>query len=113
MPLDYVKPSPALLSELEDVAANAASLADYLAAPNIPLVGFPTERLMHICNSLNRLPEGTAEGCRAPLAYARIELPRIRRAHVLRPSEACQSASKIDPRSASKIDPLFGRSAQR
>jgi hypothetical protein len=26
---------------------------------------------------------------------------------------ACQSASKIDPRSAFKIDPLFGRSAQR
>jgi transposase len=25
----------------------------------------------------------------------------------------CQSASKIDPRSAFKIDPLFGRSAQR
>ncbi len=88
MSLDYVKPSPALLAELEDVAANAASLADYLAAPNIPLVGFPTERLRHICASLNRLPEGTAEGCRAPLAYARIELPRIRRAHVLRPSEA-------------------------
>jgi type II secretory pathway predicted ATPase ExeA len=27
--------------------------------------------------------------------------------------DKCQSASKIDPRSAFKIDPLFGRSAQR
>ena len=34
-------------------------------------------------------------------------------ASILEDQLGCQSASKIDPRSASKIDPLFGRSAQR
>jgi hypothetical protein len=32
---------------------------------------------------------------------------------LLRQAQDCQSASKIDPRSAFKIDPLFSRSAQR
>ncbi|HEY8162688.1 MAG TPA: hypothetical protein VIF34_10535, partial [Methylocystis sp.] len=104
MPLDYVRPSPELALELDEVAAKAAPLREYLAAPNIPLDGFPSERLQQICVSLERLPQGTAEGCRAPLAYARIELPRIRRKHVLRASGV--KDNKDAPPSISREDRL-------
>lgn len=87
VPLDYTRPSADLLHELDEVAAKARALRHCLAAPNIPLDGFPAERLSELCGALAILPEGTAEGCRAPLAYARVELPRIRRSHVGRVSE--------------------------
>jgi hypothetical protein len=36
-----------------------------------------------ICRSLSQLPNGTSEGCRAALLYARNRLPSIRREHFL------------------------------
>ena len=84
MPLEYQRPSVELGLELEEVAAKALALRDYLKAPNIPLDGFPSERLTELCGALASLPRGTAEGCRAPLTYARIELPRIRRKYISR-----------------------------
>jgi hypothetical protein len=53
--------------------------------------------------------------CRTP--YAGISETAVNAALAMveaaAPRDECQSASKIDPRSAFKIDPLFGRSAQR
>jgi site-specific DNA recombinase len=50
-------------------------------------------------------------------AHQALLIDELRRAGVdivfLNRPIGCQSASKIDPRSAFKIDPLFGRSAQR
>ena len=43
---------------------------------------FPRDQLIDICATLVQLPEGTAEGCRAPLEYARKRLPSIRREHI-------------------------------
>lgn len=51
---------------------------------NIPLPAeFPRTQLIDICATLTRLPSGTAEGCRAPLEYARNRLPAIRREHIV------------------------------
>jgi hypothetical protein len=50
---------------------------------NVPLPAeFPRDQLIDICATLVLLPSGTAEGCRAPLEYARKRLPSIRREHI-------------------------------
>ena len=44
---------------------------------------FPSDQLIDITRSLEQLPDGTAEGCRAALEYARNRLPAIRREHIV------------------------------
>ena len=84
MPLQHTSPTPTLATELDEVASNAQALIEVLRRGlNVPLpVEFPRDQLIDICVTLVQLPEGTAEGCRAPLEYARKRLPSIRREHI-------------------------------
>jgi hypothetical protein len=85
MPLQHTSPTPTLATELDEVASNAQELIEVLRRGlNVPLPGeFPRDQLIDICATLVQLPEGTAEGCRAPLEYARKRLPSIRREHIV------------------------------
>src|SRR5262249_60765548 len=84
MPLEHSNPAPTLAAELDEVARDAHDLMEVLQRGlNIPLpTEFPREQLIDICSTLVLLPQGTGEGCRAPLEYARKRLPSIRREHV-------------------------------
>ena len=85
MALEHIRPDDALGRELTDVSRDADALLEFLRAPNVVIPDtFPSNQLAEICQSLSDLPQGTAEGCRAPLEYARVRLPAIRREHVLR-----------------------------
>jgi hypothetical protein len=85
MPLAHTQPPEALLRELHEVAHDACALMASLTTEiNFPLPpDFPKDQLLDISRSLAQLPIGTAEGCRAPLEYARNRLPAIRREYVL------------------------------
>lgn len=85
MALDHTKPPASLLRELDEVAQAARALVDVMdRGLNFPLPPeFPSSQLVDICHSLVRLPEGTAEGARPPLDYARHRLPAIRRQYIL------------------------------
>ena len=84
MPLLHSSPTPILATELDEVASNAQELIEVLRhGLNVPLpVEFPRDQLIDICIALVQLPDGTAEGCRAPLEYARRRLPSIRSVHI-------------------------------
>jgi hypothetical protein len=84
MSLQHTSPAPTLATELDEVASNAQELIEVLRRGlNVPLPAeFPQDQLIDICATLVQLPEGTAEGCRAPLEYARKRLPSIRREHI-------------------------------
>jgi hypothetical protein len=64
MALDHTKPPESLLRELKEVAHAAEALVEVMERG--------LDQLTDICQSLMRLPEGTAEGARSPLDYARI-----------------------------------------
>jgi DNA-binding SARP family transcriptional activator len=85
VPLGYIQPTDGLARELREVAHDATALAAALqTGVNFELPpDFPKEQLLEIAGSLAQLPNGTAEGCRAALEYARNRLPAIRREHVL------------------------------
>ncbi len=83
MALGHVPPDETLNRELLDVARDSDALSAYLRAPNAIPDTFPGSQLVAICQSLGGLPDGTAEGCRVPLEYARVRLPAIRREHIL------------------------------
>src|SRR5258708_5564175 len=84
MPLEHSSPTPTLAAELNEVARDAEALMEILQRGlNAPLPPeFPREQLIDICKTLIFLPRGTAEGCRAPLEYARKRLPSIRGEHI-------------------------------
>lgn len=84
MPLGYEPPNDSLLSELASVSEDAGALVDFLNRQNILPATFPTVPLIAIGQSLFDLPNGSAEGCRKPLEYARVRLPAIRREHFLK-----------------------------
>jgi hypothetical protein len=88
MALKHIKPDTSLLSELNEVSRDANSLSDYLRLPNAVPLSFPSNQLTEICQSLGNLPYGTAEGCRAPLEYARVRLPAIRREFIFNEQDA-------------------------
>jgi hypothetical protein len=73
------------MRELREVARDAIALTEPLTKPlNFALPpDFPKDQLVEICRSLAQLPDGTAEGSRPALEYARNRLPAIRRAHVV------------------------------
>jgi hypothetical protein len=81
--LDYSKPPESLALELQEVARDAAALFEHLKGSNYLPSTFPKNQLSDIAGSLIGLPEGTAEGCRAALEYARNRLPFIRRENIL------------------------------
>lgn len=85
MSLPHSRPTHSLLLELQEVARDARELVTLLERGlNFPPPpDFPTEQLKEICRSLMQLPEGTAEGSRPSLEYARRRLPAIRRQFVL------------------------------
>src|SRR5712671_7152201 len=85
MPLNHGPPDDGFMRELREVARDALALNEVLTKPlNCDLPSdFPKKQLVDICRSLAQLPDGTAEGSRAALEYARNRLPAIRRAHVL------------------------------
>ena len=85
MPPTYTKPDQRLARELREVARHAVALAKALTQGlNFQLPNdFPKDQLIEITETLASLPSGTAEGCGAPLQYARSRLPAIRRLHIL------------------------------
>jgi hypothetical protein len=84
MALEHSSPAPTLAAELDEVARDAQALIEVLQRGlNVLLPPeFPRDQLTDICATLVLLPRGTAEGCRAPLEYARKRLPSIRREHI-------------------------------
>ena len=88
MALGYEPPNDALLGELESVSEDARALLDFLKRQNTLPTTFPTEPLIAIGQFLADLPNGSAEGCRRPLEYARVRLPNIRREHFLKEDAA-------------------------
>jgi hypothetical protein len=114
-------------SELERVALAARAIARKRAHKSL-VEGLPEDTI----SALEMLLTVVDEQGRTPLTWLREwpEAPRQKNLAALverlqyvrklgvgpdreRRIHQCQSASKIDPRSAFKIDPLFGRSAQR
>src|SRR5258705_1466762 len=85
MPLSQDAPDEGFMRELREVASDVIALNESLTNPlNFDLPrDFPKSQLIDICRSLAQLPDGTAEGSRAALEYARNRLPAIRRVHVL------------------------------
>ena len=77
--LTYTTPPLSLMRELQEVANDAAALANELARANRLPADFPAEQLHELLAELQTLRDGTAEGCRQPLEYARARLPAIRR----------------------------------
>lgn len=97
MPLLYSKAEQELQQELEAVARDAGALLEHLRTSNQPLPpDFPAEQLQDIASTLTTLPDGTAEGCREPLEYARNRLPAIRREHM--------HLKETQPRAGKNID---------
>ena len=84
MPLRHDRPIGELASELDEVARAASDLLEiFQRGLNAPLPSsFPKNQLIDICFTLVSLPNGTAEGCRAVLEYARSRLPAIRQEHI-------------------------------
>jgi hypothetical protein len=81
--LEYSRPPESLREELDEVARDARALRDELARQNLLPADFPAEQLSDLLRQLETLDQGTAEGCREPLSYARARLPQIRREHIL------------------------------
>ena len=84
MTLSYVAPPPILATELSEVRADAAALADFFKQLNAPLPDtFPKGALLEVANALRELPDGTARGCLRPLNEAQSQLAAIRSQHIL------------------------------
>ncbi len=96
MPLKYEKPSESLLSELKEVKADALNLVEALQSENRPLPNtFPRKQLISYAEVMSELVDGTAEGCREPLIFARNELTRIRRKNILNTDQADEADSNL------------------
>jgi len=88
MALEYERPHPDLMRELQDVARDADLLIVHLREDNTLPESFPAGELRDFCTTLSGLPQGTAEGCRAPLEHARARLMAIRREHLIAEDQA-------------------------
>lgn len=98
MALEYAKPDPELSRELAAVYDAAELLLGHVrSANNIP-DDFPSDVLADIAQTLCDLEQGTAEGCRVPLEYARHRLPAIRSEHIVAvPEEDGAAAEGSNP----------------
>lgn len=83
MALRYSAPDAILQRELEEVARDAHLLLEGLAQANALGEDFPAGQLKAIATSLADISNGTAQGCKATLEYARARLPAIRREYVV------------------------------
>ncbi len=81
--LRYSRPPDSLMEELEEVAQDSAALSNEIAKANHLPKDFPAEQLVELLKQLIELPNGTAEGCKAPLIYARQRIPAIRRSYII------------------------------
>ncbi len=101
--LTYATPPPSLMRELREVESDAKALDDALAKANNLPGDFPVEQLRELLTGLRALPQGTAEGCRQPLEYARSRLPFVRRKFIL-----TEEQSKL-PRDEGELQPPLTR----
>jgi Leucine-rich repeat (LRR) protein len=74
MPLKFERPSSVYMRELEEVARDADSLADFIAKANLLPNDFPAEAISVLCVGLASLPLGTAEGSIGILTHAESRL---------------------------------------
>ncbi|NBB69574.1 MAG: hypothetical protein GVY33_04495 [Alphaproteobacteria bacterium] len=98
-------PNEALARELRQVAVAATALTTTLKQVNNELPeGFPKDSIVDLCEALEGLPDGTAEGCRTDLEFARSFLPKVRRGffadadcvfRCFRPAVSLQSAQPL------------------
>jgi hypothetical protein len=98
MPLNHDAPDEGFTRELREVAREADALREALTKSidlNLP-ADFPKEVLVQICHALAQLSDGTIEGNRSTLEYARNQLPAIRREHV-KSEELNLSNSDVPP----------------
>ena len=111
MSLGYKRPPQKLMRELEEVAASADALGLLVnvARPNIQLDRFPVKELSALCSLIAILPQGTAEGCREPLIYARKRISSIRRERIAMQSIDSSSAEQERPPPLSRGDSLDER----
>jgi hypothetical protein len=108
VPLFRDAPNQPLLVELNEVAADALRLFEYLQADNTISDDFPKAQLEAICVSVQGLPRGTASAAREILSYSAKRLASIRREH-LHPEEAAPSSLSKD----SPPPPLRGMNLDR
>jgi len=83
MPLPYESPDKLLAAELEEVSADADLRKEQISSANYLPDEFPAKALIDLCGALSALKDGTAEGCKQPLTFAKFKLPNIRRVYFL------------------------------
>ena len=86
MTLEYTLPPESLKIELDELSRVSLELIDAVKTSNVIGENFPKHQLLEIAGALCNLNNGTAEGCRVPLEYARVRLPAIRREYFRTPS---------------------------
>lgn len=111
--LPYKKPPTAIARELEEVADRARMFQQAVRDFNVPLPPeFPRSQLLAIAQALIDLPNGTAEGCRTPLWYARERLSAIRKSHFVQ-EDTAPGAADLDRappiKRESSLDEMLGR----
>jgi hypothetical protein len=77
VPLEFKSPSPRYLRELFAVSNASRDLANTLGSNALP-DDFPVAAITELCQSLESLPKGTAEGSIQILLQARNRLPSLR-----------------------------------
>lgn len=100
--LDYTQPPESLAEELREVAGHARALQEALRRSNGLPDAFPAQQFDELLTGLQALVDGTAEGCREPLTYARARLPQIRREYIL--TEARSAGAKVE---GDQVPPLM------
>ena len=71
------------MAELKEVAASAAELQDFLGKANVLPAGFPKAPVDTLCEALQALPDGTAEGSITTLEVGHQRLMGLRRTYIL------------------------------
>jgi Leucine Rich repeats (2 copies) len=94
--LTYDKPPESLADELREVSQNADALKNALATSNLLPDEFPKEEVIELLKQFHAMAEGTAEGCRQPLEYARARLPAIRRSYIFTPARSSALGTGAD-----------------
>ncbi len=86
--LTYEKPPESLADELRELSQNADALHNALSTSNLLPNEFPKDEVIELLKQFHAMAEGTAEGCRQPLEYARARLPAIRRSYIFTPARS-------------------------
>ncbi len=84
MALDNQLPSKKLMQELNEVSDKAALFQKFVEESNHPLPGgFPELAVLQELTTLQKLPKGTAEGCKEPLSLMTKRLPQLRSTYIV------------------------------